>query len=95
MIAEIRPVEHICIVIDCRRTGKPRFPGRQFICAKHCGAASQKALNAHAAAAAALASCKPWRREHYAFLEASHWEGLRDEVVAACGLKPELIKKDQ
>jgi hypothetical protein len=78
-----------CIVLDCRRTGKPDEPGRAFICAKHQNAAGA-GVREHALARGKLRL--PSRTGHWRFLERSAWERIEDAVAAKHELKPEAAR---
>lgn len=91
----MRPGFCLCIVRDCKVTGRPRFEDREFICTAHAGKADEQVLMAHANAAAALVAAdtraargggtatgvyqRTWAREAYS------WRRLVDQVVSRCG----------
>lgn len=87
-----------CIVLDCRRTGKPRQTNGEFICAKHLGTCPSKDLTIHANAAHDL-KAETTRYEtrggdrapmlRAGMREANAWGTLRSFVAKTHGLKTE------
>ena len=87
----------VCCAIDgCRVTGKPAFGRSVFICTKHMGAASERALNAYTVAAARLKAAQAREDKggrsaiHARAAEQTNWGRLIGEVRAKHPLKPSV-----
>lgn len=76
-----------CIVLDCRRTGKPTKPDRPFICAKHTASAGKDLLKKYAEVDGANTRTKG-QNSHWRFMEQSTWERICEAVGNQHALKP-------
>jgi hypothetical protein len=83
----MRDAVTVCIVIDCRRTGRPLAEGRDFICHKHLAKADDQLLTTHAHAASQARSGPAHKRRHGEFRERMAWDQIRKQVAERCQLK--------
>lgn len=85
-----------CAVLDCRRTGKPYFDRKVFICTVHIGRACQdRDLNEYTECAAARRRAEAQAARNggrglgrAVFLEANSWSRLAGQVAEKYPLKP-------
>ena len=103
MIDEGR-ITHICVALDCRRTGRPRFEDRDFICTKCLGACDSALRAKHAGAASRLQQAqrnlvarKTDRNQDAVaraeFVESRAWGDLRRQVADRCGEKVQYSRR--
>lgn len=102
MIDETR-VTYICIAQDCRRTGRPRFDGRDFVCTKCLGVCDSALLTKHTEAASRLLGAEKIQRSRPSsrnadavaraeFVELRAWRALRGQVIERCGVKTKTVE---
>ncbi|MEH0194561.1 hypothetical protein V7S57_02380 [Caulobacter sp. CCNWLY153] len=87
----IRPGFGECMVLDCRRTGRPATEGRSFVCDQHMKAAGKPQRAALAAAAARVRRLRPSAmlhdRQRAEMAEHSAWWDLVRDLRQRCGVK--------
>lgn len=94
---------HLCVVLDCRRTGKVREPERPFVCTLHVGKCGEPLIRDHTRRAAALIDLerrharKPSlaNRDLVAarFTESMAWSRIVSKAGEIFGFKEEFLSK--